>query len=356
MNKSDQIKRLKADSAATMKALQMEASERRFLVGSHNAIRLRKSLAATERLDLDGRTLLTPKVHKAHAEKLAKRYEAIWKKLRSKDLSNWNRTPKAFRLSKPTDTEVAGKHFRFLTVVDSVTAVDAGVALQACAKLKEKLTTTASTTKGISCLGVIEVEVVSLELMEKFAKIDITTESEQRKLNVCKTLAGGLKSTLYASDQSVFLIHFHGVVVAKQEDQFANFEERIKKVSEWSKAPRQIMMSRLSTQYGGKAKTVSQNLKDIATYITKGGNDWYAKKAYLRYKIGFEYDDVLVVDEATWIARNWRRNELLKQEHSEDGIEDQLSLKADEVGQLAITIDGLMGLNRTRTGYLVSVR
>jgi hypothetical protein len=356
MKKSDQIKRLKADSINTMKALQKEASERRFLVGSHNAIRLKKSLAAAERLDLDGRTLLTPKVHQSHAEKLAKRYDALWKGIRTKAHNGWSKIPKAYRLSKPTDTEIAGQHFRFLTVVDSVTAVDAGAALKACTKLKEKLTTTASTAKGIGCLGVIEVEVVSLDLMRKFAAVDTTTESEQRKLDVCNTLANGLKSTLYASDHSLFLIHFHGIITAKQETQFDDFEIRLRKASAWTKAPRQIMMSRLSTQYGGKAKTVTQNLKDIATYITKGGNDWYAKKAYLRYKIGFENDDAQVADEDTWVAKNWRRNELLKQEHAEDGIEDQLSLTAYEVGQLAITIDGLMGLNRTRTGYLVSVR
>lgn len=352
MKKSDQIKRFKSDSAATMKALQKEALKQRFLVGSHNAVRLKKSLAAVERLDLDGRTLLTPKVHQAHASKLTKRYESLWKAIRAKSLSSWTKIPKSYRPTKPTDTEIAGQHFRFLTIVDSVTAVDAGTALKACARLKQKLTTTASAAKGIGCLGVIEVEVVSLGLMAKFA----ATDSEQRKLDVCNTLTQDLKSTLYASDQSLFLIHFHGIITAKQEAQFDDFENRIKKVAAWAKAPRQVMMSRLSTQYGGRSKTVSQNLKDIATYITKGGNDWYAKKAYLRYKIGFENDDSQVTDEDSWVAKNWRRNEILRQEHSENGIEDQLSLTAYEVGQLAIAIDGLMGLNRTRTGYLVSVR
>lgn len=346
------IDRLKSDSILTMNALKEDAIKRRFLVGSHNAIRLKKSLAAVERLDLDGRTLLTPKVHQAHASKLAKRYETLWKATRNKALSSWTKVPKNYRPAKPTDTEIAGQHFRFLTVVDSVTAVDAGAALKACSRLKHKLTTTASSTKGVGCLGVVEVEVVSLALMAKF----VATDSEQRKLEVCTTLAKDLKSTLYASDQSIFLIHFHGIVTAKQEVQFDDFESRIKKVAAWGKAPRQVMMSRLSTQYGGKPKTVSQNLKDIATYITKGGNDWYAKKAYLRYKIGFENDDSQVTGEDSWIARNWRRSEILREEHAEDGIEDQLSLSAYEIGQLAITIDGLMGLNRTMTGYLVSVR
>jgi hypothetical protein len=356
MNKSDQIKRLKADSAATMKALQKEASERRFLVGSHNATRLKESLVEGGRVDLIDRTLLTPTMHKAHAERLGKRYETNWTKLRSKVLSSWTKTPVAFRPAKPTDSEVADKHYRFLTLVDSVTAVDAGAALQACKSLKEKLTTTASTTRGVSCLGVIEVEVVSLELMEKFSKATKTTASEQRKINVCKTLAESLNSTLYSSDESLFLIHFHGIITAKQESQFADFETQLKKESSWTRAPRQIMMRPLSKQYNGKLKSVTQNLKHLATYFTKGGNDWYAKKAYLRYKIGFESDDLDVTDEDTWVAKNWRRNALLQKEHSDEGIVDQLSLTSYEITQLAITIDGLMGLNRTRTGYLVSVR
>ena len=62
----------------------------------------------------------------------------------------------------------------------------------------------------------------------------------------------------------------------------------------------------------------------------------------------------MVNDEATWVAKNWRRSEMLRQEHSEEGIVDLLSMTADEVLQLAVVIDGLMSLNRTRTGYLVS--
>jgi hypothetical protein len=99
---------------------------------------------------------------------------------------------------------------------------------------------------------------------------------------------------------------------------------------------------------------MEKNLTHIATYITKGGNDWYANKAYLRYKIGFENDDAQVNDEATWVAKNWRRSEMLRQEHSEEGIVDLLSMTADEVLQLTVVIDGLMSLNRTRSGYLVS--
>lgn len=354
---NEKLKWLKADSKATMKALLAESLKSRFLVGSHNSKKLKKSLSTAGRLDLADRTLLTPTVHKAHAKRLSDRYQARWDKIRGKARADWSKLPRATRALtvKATDHEIAANHIRFLTLVDSVTAVDANAAIRAAIKLKEKLITTATATKGITCLGSIEVEVVSMSLMRELGRLDKPTASEQRKLDVCEKLAEGLKGTLYGEDQSLFLIHFHGVVTAKDTKQFDAFNERLKKVKAWSLAPRQIELKKLSTHFGGKSKSVDQNLRHIATYITKGGNDWMANKAYLRYKIGFETDDDLVNDEASWIAKNWRKNELLRQEHSEDGITDMLSLTVQEIVQLAQVIDGLMGLNRTRTGYQISV-
>jgi len=357
MTLKKKIKWLKADSKATMKALLEESLKSRFLIGSHNAIKLKKSLATVGRLDLADRTLLTPSIHKAHAKRLSDRYQAQWDKIRDKARIDWSKLPWASRAFtvKATDHEIAARHLRFLTLVDSVTAVDENAAIRAAIKLKEKLITTASAVKGITCLGSIEVEVVSMSLMRELGRIDKPTASEQRKLDVCEKLAYGLKGTLYGEDQSLFLVHFHGVVTAKDIKQFDAFNERLKKVKAWSLAPRQIELKKLSTQFGGKPKSVEQNLSHIATYITKGGNDWMANKAYLRYKIGFESDDELVNDEGSWVAKNWRKNELLRQEHAIDGIADMLSLTVQEIVQLALVINGLMGLNRTRTGYLVSV-
>ena len=352
MKQNEQIKRLKADSKLTMKALLSESLKSRFLIGSHNAAKLKKSLATVRRLDLAERTLLTPAVHKAHAKRLGERYQVRWGKIRDKAKTDWSNLPKAIKAMtvKATDHEIAANHIRFLTLVDSVTAVDANAALRAATKLKQKLITTAEGVSGLTCLGAIEVEVVSMSLMRELGRLDKPTLSEKRKLDVCEKLSQDLKSSLFGEDQSLFLIHFHGVVTAKDAKQFDAFNERLRKVKAWSLAPRQIELKKLSTQFGGKPKSVDQNLRHIATYITKGGNDWMANKAYLRYKIGFETDDELVNDESSWIAKNWRKNELLRQEHALDGITDMLSLTVQEIVQLALVIDGLMGLDRTRGG------
>lgn len=352
-----QLKRLRADSALAMEAIRAESLKSRFLLGSHNGIKLKKSLSTVGRLDLVERTLLSPEVHKAHAKKLSDRFLKRWNNIREKARKDWLKLPRAIRSStvKLTDHEIASNHIRFLTVVDSVTAVDSGAALKAAIKLKEKLTTTAQSVRGLTCLGVIEIEVVSMSLMKQLRALDKTSNSEWRKLDVCEALSKKLKGTLYGEDDSLFLIHFHGVITAKEEPLFKTFGEKLKSVKAWSVAPRQIELKALSSHFGGTPKSIDQNLRHIATYVTKGGNDWYSNKAYLRYKIGFENDDDQVTDETSWIAKNWRRSELLKQEHSEDGITDILSLTGQEIVQLTLVIDGLMGSNRTRTGYLVSV-
>jgi hypothetical protein len=356
MKVNPELKRLKNDSRLVMQALEREALAQKFLIGSHNAVRLRRALAAGGKLDLVGRTLLSPEVHKVHAKRLADRYLRRWSTIQDKAVEGWQKLPSQVRRAtiKPASDGVATAQYRFLTVVDSVTAVDAAAGLKAAIKLREKLITTASGVKGITLLGSLEVEVVSMRLMREFRRLDQTSDSEYRKLDVCEALAQNLKGSLYAQDESLFLIHFHGVVTAKKPEQFEMFYEMLRKVKAWTIAPRQLEMKAMSKMYGGRSKSMEKNLTHIANYITKGGNDWCANKAYLRYKIGFENDDAQVNDEATWVAKNWRRSEMLRQEHSEDGIVDLLSMTAEEVLQLTLVVDGLMGLSRTRSGYLVS--
>jgi hypothetical protein len=97
---------------------------------------------------------------------------------------------------------------------------------------------------------------------------------------------------------------------------------------------------------------MESNLKDIARYITKGGNDWIGNKAYLRYKLSFDSRDTS--DEDAWVQENWRKNELLKKERIEEGLEDALSLTHSEIACLAGVIDRMMRQKKSQTGYLVS--
>jgi hypothetical protein len=356
MSKNKLLREIKKSTEKVRGVLVQEALASRFLIGSHNAVRLKKSLAAAGRFDLMDRTLLAKQVHKTHSAKLAARYVTKWKKLRDLENQKWSKLPLSVRksLSKPTDETIAGSRFRFLTLVDSVSLVDAAEALKAAKKMKADIEAACTQSKGIGCLGAIEVEVVSIGMMREIRDKDNSSASERRKLDVCEVLAEELKSSLYQDESSLFLIHFHGVITATRADQFDAFSEELHRCKRWTRAPRQIELKKLSTHFAGKPKSTAQNLKHIAQYVTKGGNDWMAEKAYLRYKIGFENDDPTIVDERTWVAQNWRRNSVLKREHADEGIIDSLSLTAQEIVQLTLVIDGLMSLNRTRTGYLIS--
>lgn len=325
-------KSLQAKSKVAESALKDTALKSKFLVGSHNSVRLKKSLRITKDLHLLSSTLLTPEIHTAHAKSLAKRfikrYETVLKSAKNKE-------------------QDASEKFKFLTLIDCVQVLNAEKAMASIRALKETLINCVKTTSGAWCLGAIEVEVISIDLMRKLS--DNSKKSEERKLDVCEELLKKLKRK-DQTQSSYFLIHFHGIVNAKNEGIFNDFLKNIENIKQWNIAPRQIQLKGLSKEYAGTAKSVENNLKDIARYITKGGNDWSGNKAYLRFKQDFENEALDTED--SWVNKNWRRNEVLRKEHKEDGIEDYFSLSPEEISELATVIDSMMKLNKRKTGYL----
>jgi hypothetical protein len=228
---------------------------------------------------------------------------------------------------------------------------DPAIAIQTIVAFKEALSAVAQDSVGIWLLGAVEVEVVSLEMMRENNKLITTAPGQMRKLEVCEQLLTRLpKRDRHL--RSYFLIHFHGIVSAVSENRFQQFEDRLRSVKRWSKVPRGIELKRLSRQFGGKNKSMEANLKDIARYTTKGGNDWVGNRSYLRYKLSFDGRDTS--DETAWVQENWRNNELLRKEHKEEGIEDALSLNHHEIACLADVIDRMMHLQKNKLGYLIS--
>lgn len=346
---------LKAQSAGSLERLRVARQHDRFLLGSQTETRLRKSLASAGRLDLATTTLLTPAVHEAHAAKLTDRYLARWERIRSKQQQDWKKIPAALRRGTPppSDVAIANDHFRFFTLIDSVTVVSADAALHAAVRLKAELVEAVNAVTGIHCLGAVEAEVVSLTLERAIRDIGTNAPSDKRKLDVCEALATALDDTLYRDETHLMLVHFHGVVTAKKPHQFDSFRAQLLSHARWSKAPRQIEIKKLSEEFNGTPKPVAKNLQHIATYITKGGNDWHSNAIALRYKIGFSHAED-AMDEITYTQINWRRDDLLRAEHKLDGIDDALSLTVSEIAELALFIDKLMHANRTGTGYLVT--
>lgn len=327
--------KMKESLKRTVSAINEEYKRKRFNYGSHNKVRLNKALASVRKYELQEITLLTPSVHDIHSKKLADRFLkrlAYYKKLGYDDTS-------------------ATEKFRFLTLLHSIEIMDLQRTIQSIKKFQTQLQNTIESSKGIWCLGAVEVEVINIEKMRMIHEDQ--TESEARKLSVIESMIKRLRK----NDQqlsSFFLIHFHGIVTASSQYRFNDFAYSLKKNKDWRREPRQIQLKPISKQFKSKSKSLDKNLVDIARYITKGGNDWIGGKSYLRYKLAFENEYLFNEDE--WVNKNWRRNETLKREQAEEGLEDALSMNVDEIVALANVIDGMMAFNRTRTGYLVSAK
>ena len=165
-----------------IEAIREEALRYQFLVGSHNLVKLRRSLALVDRLELVDKTLLSPKIHKVHSSRLAERYIKKWKKIKTARLNKWSSLPPKIRkgVSKPTDNEIASSHLRFFTLIDSVTAIDHQSALKSAKKMKAELLKALKATKGMWCVGVIEGEVISLSSMKKIQTTYLGRGSDHR--------------------------------------------------------------------------------------------------------------------------------------------------------------------------------
>lgn len=326
---------MKKSLKRTATAINEEYKRKRFNYGSHNKVRLNKALASVGKYELQDTTILSPSVHVVHSKKLADRFLKRLEHYKNLGYKNTSATEK----------------FRFLTLLHSVDIMDVQRTIQTIKKFQSQLQNTIENSKGIWCLGAVEVEVINIEMMRMIHEDQ--TESEARKLNVIESMIKRLRK----NDQqlsSFFLVHFHGIVTASSQYRFNDFADSLKNNKDWKREPRQIQLKTISKQFKSKSKSLDKNLVDIARYITKGGNDWSGGKSYLRYKLAFENE--YLFNEDAWVNKNHTRNETLKKEKKEDGIEDALSMNVSEIVSLATVIDSMMSFNRTRTGYLVSAK
>ena len=77
------------------------------------------------------------------------------------------------------------------------------------------------------------------------------------------------------------LVHFHGIVDLGGNPSLREewLRKRAAKIVAWQRSPYQVEIKRLF-----KDRTVMENIRDIASYVTKGGNE------KLRYNAGFGRD------------------------------------------------------------------
>ena len=288
--------------------------------GKHSASKLRQAM-----LGKSG-TLLHRAVAKEHGDNLFKLYVGMFSNNRASRL-------------------------RYLTVVHSVEALNVGDCIAAAEVLRANLKEALS---SVTWLGCIENEMMNLTLLESFAKQDDAAgRVAGRKFELVRVLAKVVDERLRydeATDQFMLgsgdcriLVHAHVVLEidgggARQiADQEAELLRRLKKFWDGS---RQVLMTTLSA-----AKTMRANLKDIAAYGTKGGNEHLR---YGRAAFGRVYSE----DVETKMQRHDSRNGVATDEF--DSFEDVRAMKTNEIRFLDGLTRKLMDLNNNEgLGYLV---
>ena len=185
---------------------------------------------------------------------------------------------------------------------------------------------------GIRCFGASEVEVVNLTLLRN---IGAQSETETRKLNVLEYLCSATGVQLSIG----VLIHFHGLVDLSNsillEDQVRT---RLQSRPKWQRAPFQVEMKSL---FGNRS--IEDNLRDIATYVTKGGNDT------LRYNLKFGRDNVDALDAQIWRAGTGRADQ------GAETMSDERAMSFAEIAFLDRLWLSLMNKRRDGRGYLLQL-
>ena len=234
------------------------------------------------------------------------------------------------RLGKLTWND-AHERLRFLTVLHSVVDLQKKSVLRAIKQMETALSRSFDGSR-VWMLGSSEVEIVNIALLKR---IGSAGEAEARKLKVLERLQEVQSTT----DGSRVLVHFHGIVdlgnSLLREDQL---RDRFSKVSAWQRSPYQIELKRLF-----KDSTVERNLRGIASYVTKGGND------QLRYNAGFGRDLDEDLDARLWRAGAGRAD------RGGDTVLDERGLTLVEIAFLDEVWSALMARKSDKRGYLLKL-
>ena len=300
-----ELKRNSAERFEKLRALM------RHDLGVHKRVRLRRSGCG------ESRSLLHDGIAKYHSKLLQDDYKKRWGNL-TRDL--------------------ALERLRFLTVLHSVVPLNQRDVIRAVERMENALERVFRGT-GVKILGAVEVEIVNIALLRKIGSLG---EDETRKLNVLESITAGgddNESKIPSARDSGVLVHFHGVVdlggrnSLLREDQL---RKRTKKIAAWQRSPYQVEIKRLF-----KDRSVQQNFRDIASYVTKGGNE------RLRYNAGFGRDLAEDLDAKIW------RSGMGRADKGGETVADERGLTIGEIKLLDDIWSALMARKRNKRGYLV---
>lgn len=320
MAKTFKEMKLKSRSGETLEQL---ASVMRFNLGSHKKTRLKKAGAS------NSRSLLHDDVSQKHAEKL---FEEL------------NKRAKALGRS-------ADQRLRFMTVLQELTDPTIEDVERAVRQLEDIFKSMLGSLKLWS-RGTIELEMVNLDILDRIGK---ARHDEQRKMNVLLGLwtKEDFQGLMIAADKSKSKILVHCHVVLDLGKDFERNEEELRKLCakerSWKRSKYQVEIKGLF-----KNRKTARNLKAIAAYITKGGND------DLRYSTRFGRDLAENLEakilKKFGVGRSESGDKSSKGGRSARGgetLEDELGLTVGEVQQLDALYVWLMNRRKDKRGYLL---
>jgi len=281
----------------------------RYDLGTHKKTRL-KLAGATTRL-----SLLHDSIARTHANRLCKELQ------------------RRARIVGPK----AKDRFRFITILHCVVEPEIEEVSRLCSNLRAQYKSALSRW-NLWSRGVIELELVNLALLQKISQ---QTDDEARKLNVLSSLTpkeefGGLLIPGSKSATRV-LIHCHAVIDLGHDIEANEIKLRKQLNRFWYDIPYQVRIDKMSVN-----KALLSSLRDIARYVTKGGNE------NLRYNAGFGRDLAEDLE-----AKIWRAG-LGRKDAGGEQIEDERGLTVGEVALLNDLCWTLMKQRRSNRGYLLS--
>ncbi len=252
---------------------------------------------------------------------------------------------------------VAQDRLRYLTVIHDVvgTVFDDSEAM-VMLSVEQMVSRLESALSGFSSVGVVELELISLDLMRSFQSQEAT---QRHKLLLVEHLVetGDWSQTVEGKlarlgpGGTMVLVHAHIVVDLGADasgdlaDREAGLRDRLKNY--WS-GSRQVELKNLSKQWGGKKKSLDENLSDLAYYFTKGGND------HLRFKVGFGREHVEEIE--SLMFRKYGKQ--LISDDDDGSVMDVRALNANEIGFLDRITRLLMNRNNSNSGqgYIIKTR
>jgi hypothetical protein len=298
----------KSRSGETLEQL---SSALRYNLGSHKRTRLKKAGVGKSR------SLLHDEIAQKHADKLFDELNA-----RAKALGR-----------------AADQRLRFMTVLQELTDPTIEDVEPAINQLETIFKSMLGSLKLWS-RGAIELELINLDILERVGK---ARDDEQRKMNVLLGLwtKEDFQGLMIAADKtkSKILVHCH-VVVDLGKDFERNEEELRKfcaKEHSWKRSKYQVEIKGLF-----KNRKTARNLKAIAAYVTKGGNE------NLRYNAGFGRDLAEDLE-----AKIWRLFGVGRSARGGETVADERGLTVGEVQQLDALYVWLMNRRKDKRGYLL---